>query len=325
MDRDIVKLILAKKQGFTGRYCTNTLTKRLLNDFRWKDGRVVSSTVLRPKGGKIPEGNVRVAAQVCYDWFKTTTFYYTDGSYFIDQQYLGRTCSGIAEPGENQEFQTDLNGGALLEAAPDTLDCSQLKQFGADTSIKSSAAQLRDSATSSSNETAFTFERQTNGQYIKKQVIPGTANSVDLSNIPQSAPVDVVIHNHPGGLATFSLVDVAAIYGLYTEHRMKSWSSFMLGVIIGDGSMYVLRITDIVKFAAFGSDNLTPFNYNSWQNTYNYSASDNLGYQISKLTRAIEDSGLELYKTTINNLENGFSRLDAVPEGVQYYVGWPCK
>lgn len=327
LDRDIVSIIMAKKQGFTGRYCTNFLTKRLQNDFRWKNGKVVSSTVLRPKGGRVINNNVAVSAQVCYDWYKTTTYFYTDGSYFIDEVYLGRTCSGSADPGENQEFQTDLNGGALLDEEPIDSNCLKNKQLAMDVGFSNMISFLRDS-TDEPDERGYAFYRSSSGS-LEKTFIPGSGGATLISTLPQNNDYEVVFHNHldSGSNSIFALNDVAAFYQtLYKGNRVKSILDFKLGVVLSDGSVFILQVTNLAEFEAFGINNLSTSNVASWISSNPHPNYENKATQIQRFLFAIRGSGLTLFETSINGLSSGFQKvsLEHIPlgsvENINFYA-----
>jgi hypothetical protein len=92
------------KVAVNGKFNFRSLTGRRLYELKYDDGQL-------KQAGYFKSGNPtgRVNASGCTDWYLVTTYYYTDGTTYTSESYVGRTCD--YGPGEWQNLPPDQNGG----------------------------------------------------------------------------------------------------------------------------------------------------------------------------------------------------------------------
>lgn len=79
-----------------GKFTILTISDRFLYELNFKQGKLNSVAVMQSKSEAAGRTNR------CTDWFLITTYYYSDGTTVVTEEYLGRSCSvdcGPSAPG----------------------------------------------------------------------------------------------------------------------------------------------------------------------------------------------------------------------------------
>lgn len=176
--------------------------------------------------------------------------------------------------------------------------CAQAKVLAADDPFKSKMTDLQ-SKTGLTKEVGYIIDHA--GNYI---TVEGDAGAASIALSP-AGPIDSYIHTHYDGLfPTFSGSDVIAIYDLQQANKIVDIKTSTAGVVTADGTSYLMKIDDPVKFATFSSANFsTTASFESFELLYSTSQlaytltgkSNVVTYELALLA-ALENSGITILK-----------------------------
>ncbi|MBN8665476.1 MAG: hypothetical protein J0L83_12910 [Chitinophagales bacterium] len=110
VQKNLLDIFNNKKPSLNGEYKTFGLGLNLISEIKVKDGKVISAGYVSNKSKKNTNKNYETTTINCTDWYLITTYYYSDGTSFETETYLGRTCTNS----QNQEVenpQDDQGGG----------------------------------------------------------------------------------------------------------------------------------------------------------------------------------------------------------------------
>lgn len=319
LESSFIDIIYAKKRDFTGHVNINNIWEKLCNDWEYNNGHVLSSTVVGKGRNPIASGNTRTTSQTCFDWYLITTYFYTDGNTTQDSVYLGRTCSGA--PDDVQVPQIDFNGGD--PEAPDT-SCAQTKRIANDTAFSNKVLELRDSA-GNIGEIGYALMKNSTS-YSSTKLTPVSNSALSLNGL--TSTIDIIVHNHVAGqFNTFTLDDLVAMYDLYRLSKMTNPSTFCLAMVSFDGSVQMIKITDISAYSAWANQNLSNPTNNQFTTIYsqNVTLSNSFTANRINILNLLQNSGLTLFEGHTSALAEGFQRLEYIPATESNSAGFARK
>lgn len=113
------------------------------------------------------------------------------------------------------------------------------------------------SKTADSSEYGYTYNQTNNSNTVNATALTGVSGYLDLPNSVPTSPIDGFIHSHfkiPGrSLSIFSDYDIQYLASLSKNNLIRDPSTFSAGVVTADGTQYLLRIEDPIKFQNFST------------------------------------------------------------------------
>jgi hypothetical protein len=327
---------------FSGVVLYFTPKGEYLNGYAYQNGQLLgvpSSSNQSIQSITDPKLKTDVSAPVtCKDWYLIT--YDKETGEILDTQYLYTLCSpdvsgsgssggSSAPPPPNCtpppppvvqstghliiNVATPPPGGFPRPAPPclvdksvpdtTTLDpCAQAKALALNAAFKALMNDLN-SKTGLNYEDAYTFNLDANGN-LTSTPFQGQPNSSTVELTFNGGPVDGYAHDHyAGDFPTFSGADIQQIYNMMALNHIKNTATFTASVVTSSGTTYIIKISDPVKFTAFGQANLTPSQFSGFESDY---ANNQLRYKLLgndiptsyelALMLELQDSGLVLFK-----------------------------
>ena len=159
-------------------------------------------------------------------------------------------------------------------------------------------------------EGAYTFIINADGTINANYSQGATGASSVTPSFP--APEDGENHAHNlGDYPTFSPADIQQLYNVMQGGLMKNPSTFSDGLITAVGTSYLIKITNLTQFKAFGAANFgTNASYTAFENLYSKSQAQYFSgsstaissYELG-LLQTLNNSGLTLFRgnSTFNN------------------------
>ncbi|GEM_PF-1893641 len=163
------------------------------------------------------------------------------------------------------------------------------------------------------SETGYTMVRSGGGySYSVLSMQGATQNTLDLINV--TSPINGFMHNHTSaGEKSLTLTDLAGMYnGLYLRNMMADPASFMLAVVFPNGTIQVLRIADVITYANWANNHLSPSTYAAFLTNFgpNFSPLNSYDQQRLALLNVLKNSGLTLFEADLSNMPAGFTKLE---------------
>lgn len=309
------RIVKNEKIDFSGSISVNTLFKKHLNEFSFHKSRITSASRLIVKNktsGMSTTSKKTNTESICYDWYKETTYYFTDGSTSSSSVYLGRTCSIVIEPGENQVPQQGETNAGNANVIADTL-CSMSRRLSTDTVFIKKMDSLQNSAASDNFEAGYQMKSNGSGGYsyeYKRGNIGEKSMNFTLAHGEKYAGL---VHTHyQGCLEGVGLADVKSIYDAYLNDHIESLENFIYGVIMPDRKMIILRITDVTSFIVFSALNLNGTSFQSWASIAGMYMSMGTGkyeQNLKELVYALSGSGITVYESNTTTFWNGYKEV----------------
>lgn len=128
--------------------------------------------------------------------------------------------------------------------------CEQAAELANNSMFRTRMSQTMSYAMNYNKGAGYTMVRNTSGDY-SYSYFEGQEGvlGVDLS-VPN--PIDGYMHSHHGGLSIFSVPDLRTIYDLYNGGYIKNVAEFTMGLATVYGTTYLLKISNLDNFLAFG-------------------------------------------------------------------------
>lgn len=256
--------------------------------------------------------NSSSSTPICYDWYKETTYYYTDGSTSTSTVYLGRTCSTVIEPDENQVPQQEESNPGNTPVIPDTL-CAMSKRLTTDTAFINKMDSLQKSADANNFESGYQMKSNGSGGYTYEYKRGNVGEQSMNFSLAHGEKYAGLIHTHyQGCIEGVSLTDIKSIYYMYMTNHIESLEKFTYGVVMPDGKMIVLRITNPTAFIVFGALNLNSSSFPSWANVagmFMSMAPGKYEQNLKELIYALSGSGITVYESNTTTFWHGYKEV----------------
>jgi hypothetical protein len=128
--RILCEIFNNKPVGLSGKYRFLTVSGTRQVEIEFRDGKISSIGKIQNQRSNVSDsGGSLSQANGCIDWYLVTTYYYSDGSSYSTEEYLGRTCEGCnGDPTTYQDICPDSGGGmeggneTVIQKSDETLD-----------------------------------------------------------------------------------------------------------------------------------------------------------------------------------------------------------
>lgn len=192
------------------------------------------------------------------------------------------------------------NGGGgtppIVTQEPDT-PCAQADSLAKNGAFKARFNSLKD-LVHEKKEYAYVYKNKITGG-MDATPIEGNANEKFI-NFSIQDKIDGLLHSHfDNSLSVFSASDLYAMADLYILNRMVDPSTFTLGVVTANGTQYLLKIDDMLKFSQFAGNLVN----NSTLEQYEYVYENLFGIKPKRSNANNEKDFLYYLQTTNSGLK----------------------
>ncbi len=147
-------------------------------------------------------------------------------------------------------------GSSDTPLPPPKTPCEQAKALAESSEFRSLMQQLKTKTSDNKEYAAYLGESSSGLEGGTVSFIAGQENEKFINLPLPSGKVDGLAHSHygDGTLSIFSGGDIFALYQLLVNDKMNNSATFMLSVVTGAGTTYLLMIENEQQFRTFGSD-----------------------------------------------------------------------